>query len=76
MKTFGLEKTSLDSCIIDAQQERVVVTRAGKPVALIMGIDEEQLAWSKDYSFWQLIQERRSQDTISREELESLTGSA
>lgn len=70
MKTVGLEKTSLDSCIIEAQQERIIVMREGKPVALVIGIDEEQLELGSNSSFWKLIKERRTQETISREELE------
>lgn len=76
MKTIGLEKTSLDSCIDKAQQERVIVTRKGKPVALIIGIDEEQLDLGRDDSFWKLIEERRNQDTVGREELQKLINSA
>lgn len=70
MKTIGFEQTSLNSCINEAQQERVIVTRQGKPIALIIGIDEEQLELGSDDSFWKLIEERRTQNTISREELE------
>ena len=76
MKTIGLEKNSLDSCIDEAQQERVIVTRKGKPVALIIGIDEEQLDLGRDDSFWKLIEERRNQDTVGREELQKLINSA
>ena len=76
MKTIGLEKTSLDSCIDEAQQERVIVTRKGKPVALIIGIDEEQLDLGRDDSFWKLIEKRRNQDTVGREELQKLINSA
>ncbi len=76
MKTIGLEKTSLDSCIDEAQQERVIVTRKGKPVALIIGIDEEQLDLGRDDSSWKLIEERRNQDTVGREELQKLINSA
>ncbi len=70
MKTIGLEKTSLDSCVIEAQRERVIVMRKGKPVALVIGIDEEQLELGRDHSFWKLIEKRRTQETFSREELE------
>ena len=76
MKTIGLEKTSLDSCIDEAQQERVIVTRKGKPAALIIGIDEEQLDLGRDDSSWKLIEERRNQDTVGREELQKLINSA
>jgi len=73
MRTFGLEETSLDSCVKQAQKERVVLTRNGKPVALVVGIeglDQEQLEVADSNKFWELIQQRRGQSTLSREELE------
>ncbi|OIP32881.1 MAG: hypothetical protein COW04_05515 [Deltaproteobacteria bacterium CG12_big_fil_rev_8_21_14_0_65_43_10] len=69
-QTVGLEQATLKFCINEARQERVIVTRQGKPVALVIGIDEEQLELGSDDSFWKLIEERRTQDTISREQLE------
>jgi len=74
MKTISVEKTTLDGCLHDAQQERLVVTRGGRPVALIVGLeglDDEQIALAKDEDFWKLIAECRRQKTISRAELES-----
>jgi antitoxin (DNA-binding transcriptional repressor) of toxin-antitoxin stability system len=58
MKQIVLEMTDLESCINEAQRERVVIVRNGKPIALIVGIeglDPEQLAlgspWQKaDFS--------------------------
>lgn len=73
MKVVRLEQAILDSCIEDAQRERVVLTRNGKPVALLVGIegmDEEQLQRASSDRFWTLIAERRAQKTISRTELE------
>ena len=73
MKVVSLEQAVLDSCIEDAQRERVVLTRNGKPVALLVGIegmDEEQLQRASSDRFWTLIAERRAQKTISRTELE------
>lgn len=72
MRTMGFEKESLDSCVIAAQQERVVVMREGKPVALIIGLDEDRKSLGSDNAFWKLIEERRSQNVVSREELESI----
>jgi antitoxin (DNA-binding transcriptional repressor) of toxin-antitoxin stability system len=77
MKTIGLEQASLDVCVDDAQQERVVLTRNGKPVALIIGLeglDEEQLQLGRSDKFWALIEQRRKQKTISRAELERKLG--
>ena len=73
MKTIGLEHTTLAACVKDARRERVVLTRKGKPVALIVGVeglDEEQLQLGSSDTFWALIEARRKQQTISRAELE------
>lgn len=73
MKTIGLEHTTLDACIKNARRERVVITRKGKPVALVIGVeglDEEQLQLGSSKKFWTLIETRRRQKTISRGELE------
>ena len=76
MKTVSLEQATLDACVTDAQNERVVVTRAGTPVALVVGLreglDEEQLQLGSSDRFWTLIAERRVQRTMSRTELEGL----
>ncbi len=73
MKTIGIEQTSLDACVRDAQQERVILTRGGAPVALIVGLeglDAEQVDLGSSDAFWKLIAERRTQRTMSRDELE------
>jgi hypothetical protein len=73
MKTIGLEHTTLAACVKDARHERVVLTRKGKPVALVVGVkglDEEQLQLGSSDTFWALIEARRKQQTISRAELE------
>lgn len=73
MKVVNLEHAVLDSCVEDAQSERVVLTRDGKPVAIILGLeglDEDQLQRSSSDKFWKLIEERRAQKTLSRAELE------
>ena len=73
MKQIVLEKTDLESCVDQAQQERVVIVRKGKPVALIVGIagmDPEQLELGSSDKFWKLIAKRRRQKGISRAKLE------
>ena len=73
MKTIGVEQTTLDVCVRDAQREQVVVTRNGVPVALVVGVeglDEEQVNLGSSDAFWNLIAERRRQRTLSRAELE------
>ena len=73
MKMTSLEQATLDTCVHDAQRERVIITRNGKPVALIIGVegmDEEQLQLGNSDKFWRLIVERRTQKTIRRAQLE------
>ncbi len=73
MRMVGIEQAVLDACIHAAQHERIVLTREGKPVALLVGVegmDQEQLDLGSDVRFWELISERRSQPAISRSELE------
>nr|VFJ55471.1 MAG: hypothetical protein BECKDK2373C_GA0170839_10491 [Candidatus Kentron sp. DK] len=70
MKALGLEHATLNDCVQEARQGRLVITRKGNPVALIIGIDEEQMELGSDGSFWQLIENRREENSISREELE------
>ena len=46
-----------------------VITREGKPVALIVGVeglDEEQLQLGSSDKFWELMTGRRTQKTMSR----------
>jgi antitoxin (DNA-binding transcriptional repressor) of toxin-antitoxin stability system len=73
MKTIGLKQATLDACIKDAQQDRVIITRNGKPVALIVGVegmDEEQLQLGSSDKFWKLVEKRRKDKMVSRAELE------
>lgn len=73
MKLVELEQTNLDTVVSDAQQEQVVITRNGTPVAIIfstMTWNDEQLQLVQNDSFWQLITKRRLQKTINRAELE------
>ena len=46
MRQIRVEKADLESCVSQAQQERLVITRKGRPVALLVGVegmDPEQL---------------------------------
>jgi antitoxin (DNA-binding transcriptional repressor) of toxin-antitoxin stability system len=73
MKVVDIQGTSLDACVTEAQSERVVVTRGGNPVALIVGVqglDEEQIQLGADHAFWKLISERRLEPTLDRLSLE------
>ena len=73
MKVIGVKETNLDACVNEAQRERIVITRNGKPVALVVGIeglDAEQLELGSNPAFWELITRRRRQRTITRAQLE------
>lgn len=73
MKVIQIDGANINECVKDAQHERVLLTRRGKPIALIVGVagmDLEQIALGHSDEFWQLIRERRGQKTMSRAELE------
>jgi antitoxin (DNA-binding transcriptional repressor) of toxin-antitoxin stability system len=73
VKIIRLREAKLESCIRQAQRERVVLTRNGKPVALLVGVeglDLEQLQLGHSDEFWTMIRERRGQRKLTRQELE------
>ena len=73
MKSVDLGEASMNRCAAEAQGERVVIMRDGKPVALMIGVeglDEEQLQLGSSEQFWTMIGQRRSEKTMSRAELE------
>ena len=79
MKQMNVDKTDLASCISQAQSGRVVITRKGKPVALVVGIeglDREQIELGSSDKFWKLIVKWRKQKGLSREALERLINKA
>ena len=57
-------------CVEDAQQERVIVTRGGKPIAMVIGLDDEQIQLGHDDAFWKMIEERRKQKTLTQAEFD------
>jgi prevent-host-death family protein len=64
----------LKQCIDEAQEGRVVITRRGKPAALLLGVegkDWETVILETDPTFWKLIQERRKEPTISFKEMKA-----
>ena len=73
MKTVGIEQATLDSCVREAQDDRVLVTRAGRPVAIVVGLadfDEEEIRLGLSDEFWKMISARRREPAITRAELE------
>jgi antitoxin (DNA-binding transcriptional repressor) of toxin-antitoxin stability system len=73
MNTVDVGHAQLDDCIVQSQSEPVVLTRGGVPIAAIVslnGLDEEQIELGLSSEFWNLIESRRQQQTITQQELE------
>jgi prevent-host-death family protein len=73
VKTVGIEQATLDSCVREAQDDRVLITRGGRPVAIVVGLadfDEEQIRLGLSDEFWKMISARRREPAITRAELE------
>jgi len=67
MKLIGLKqaKTNLSACVEESQSERILITRRGRPAALVIGVegqDLEQLLLAGDVAFWKMLQERRQRN--------------
>jgi prevent-host-death family protein len=77
MKTISNHdaQVDIDAVLDSAQSERIIVTRNGKPSAVIVGLesyDEEDLRLASSAHFWRMIQERRGSGTsISLSELKT-----
>ncbi|MCO6456877.1 MAG: hypothetical protein J5I93_16385 [Pirellulaceae bacterium] len=71
-----IEQSTLDACVRESQGDRVLVTRDGRPVAIVVGLaglDEDQLQLGASDKFWQLITARRGEPAMTREELEQMS---
>ncbi len=74
MKVVSAGETNLEECLREVRRDRVVLTRKGKPIALLVGVeglDLEQIQLGYSDEFWGLIRARREQRTMSRKELDS-----
>ena len=74
MKTVNARdlQKKIKQCMDVSQQDRVVITRRGKPAAVMVGVegkDWEEVALQTSSTFWKLIEERRNEPTISTKEL-------
>jgi prevent-host-death family protein len=74
MKTVSARdlQKKIKQCVDVSQQDRVVITRRGKPAAVMVGVegkDWEEVALQTSSTFWKLIEERRNEPTISMKEL-------
>ena len=74
MKTISVRdlQKKIRECVDTAQSDQVVITRHGKPAALMIGIegiDWETVVLETNTKFWDFIQKRRNQPTISLKEM-------
>jgi prevent-host-death family protein len=56
-------QTNLDAILTRAQSERIVISRGGKPCAVLVGIedyDAEDLRLASSEDFWRMICQRRA----------------
>jgi len=75
---LGKAKDGLSAYVEAAQRDRVLVTRHGKPAALIIGVegeDMEDLMTRSDPRFWSMIEARRGASrTITAGEMRKRLG--
>jgi antitoxin HicB len=76
MKEITLEQFARDlpGLTAAAQRERIVVTGNGKPLAILVGIenkDAEDLRLEASPDFWRMIEERRRRPTMPLKDLEA-----
>lgn len=80
MKTINVRnlQKKIRESVDQAQKDRVVVTRNGRPAAIIIGVegqDWESVVRQSSAPFWKMIQKRRKQKTISMREVRKRVGS-
>ncbi len=67
-------KAKLSEYVAQSQKDRVLITSHGKPVALVIGVegeDLEDLLTRSDRKFWDMIERIRQQPTVPIEEAQS-----
>lgn len=79
MKEISIQQlpATLRALVEACPQERVLITRKDKPIAVLVGIenkDEEDIALERDADFWKMIHERRRQKTIPFEQVKKRLG--
>jgi len=74
MKTINVRdfQKKIRETVETAQTERIVLTRHGEPVALVVGLEGmewEDVVLQTSRPFWKLIEKRRKQKTVSLQEM-------
>jgi prevent-host-death family protein len=66
-------KANLSALVNEAQREQILITRRGKPAAVVIGVegqDLEEVILAGDVEFWKMIQERRQrQATLTSDDI-------
>ena len=70
MKTVSVRdlQKKVRECVNAAQSDRVIITRRGKPAAILVGVEGENwetVVLETNQKFWRLIDKRRKQPTIT-----------
>jgi prevent-host-death family protein len=74
MKTVNARdlQKKINQCVDMSQQDQVVITRHGKPAAVMVGAkgkNWEDVVFQTSSTFWKFIEERRKEPTMSMKEL-------
>jgi prevent-host-death family protein len=72
--TFERFAAELNQLMDAAQHERILVTRDGRPFAMIVGIehkDAEDLQLESSPEFWRMIEQRRQSPSVRLEDVEA-----
>jgi len=74
MKTVNARdlQKRIKKCVDMSQHDRVVITRRGKPAAVLVGVEGKDwgdVVLQTSSTFWKLIEERRKEPTLSMKEL-------
>ena len=75
MKTISVRdlQKNIKDVVDSAQRDRVVVTRHGAPAVVLLGVegkDWETVILETSPAFWDLIETRRKEPTLSADEIE------
>jgi prevent-host-death family protein len=74
MKTVTVRELQkkIRECVDAAQTDRIVITRHGRPAAIVIGVqgyDWEDVVLQTSPAFWKMIEARRKQKTIPLAEM-------
>ena len=79
MKVVALReaKQRLSGCVVRAQRERVLITKQGRPAALMIGVeghDLEDVVLMQNPRFWTMLDARRAEPSLSLAEARQRLG--